>query len=172
MELIINFITDYSIEITIGLILGMLIILIITIIQGIYIRKVRDRYNAFVRGMKGIDIEGLFIQQDRDIKDIKRDINLFEKHITNLETKLSFAIHKIGFIRYNAFTGVGSELSFSVAFMDDFQNGFIITSIYGRDNSVCYGKPLVEGKSKIPLSAEELIAIERALKGNSLETSY
>lgn len=172
MEWIRNIISIYYIEILMGLAAGFMILLIISIIQGVKIKKSKDRYNLFVRGMNGIDIEGLFIKTDSDIKDIKRDINLFEQNINHLETKLTFAIQRVGFIRYNAFGDMGSELSFSIALLDNFQNGFVLTNIYGRDNSVSYGKPIKGGKSNIPLSAEELLAIDRAIKGEVLEKSH
>ena len=172
MALIKNIISIYNIEIIMGLLVGLVILFIISLIQGIYLKKVKGRYNSFFRGMKGIDIEELFIHVNRDIKDLQRDVNLFEKNINTLETKLTFAIQRIGFVRYNAFGDMGSELSYSIALLDNFQNGFVLTSIYGRENSVSYAKPMKNGVCRIPLSAEELIAIDRALKGEGLEKSY
>lgn len=168
MEEIMAFIGIYYIEILMGLILGIFVLLIIALIQGIKLKKIKERYNLFVRGMNGIDVEGLFIKTHGDIMDIRRDLTLFEKNLTSLETRHSFTIQRIGFIRYNAFNDVGSDLSFSIALLDHFQNGFVLTSIYGRENSVCYAKPLKNGESKIPLSVEEMLAIDRALKGEEL----
>ncbi len=158
----------YNIEIILGLIVVLIGLIIASIIIFIKVRKVKERYNLFVRGMSGIDIEGLFIKTNGDIMDIKRDLNLFEKNISQLETKLTFTIQKVGFIRYNAFANVGSELSFSIAMLDHYQNGFVLTSIYGRENSVSYAKSLKNGISAIPLSDEEIIAIDRAIKGEGL----
>lgn len=172
MEWVKDFISIYNVEIIMGLAVGLIILLIISLIQVISIKKTKERYNAFVRGMKGIDIEELFIHMNRDIKDLQRDVNLFEQNINTLETKLTFAIQKIGFVRYNAFGDMGSELSYSIALLDNFQNGFILSSIYGRENSVSYAKPMKNGVCRIPLSTEELIAIDRALKGEGLVKSY
>lgn len=167
-----EFVSIYNAEIILGLAVGLFIILIISLIQAVRIKKIKERYNAFVRGMKGIDVEELVIHINRDIKDLQRDMNLFEQNISTLETKLTFAIQKIGFVRYNAFGDMGSELSYSIALLDNFQNGFILSSIYGRENSVSYAKPMKNGVCRIPLSAEELIAIDRALKGEGLEKAY
>jgi hypothetical protein len=171
MELIREYISAYYIEIIIGLAVGLFLLLISTIILNFKIKKSKEKYNAFVQGCEGINVEELFIKIDRDIRDIRRDLELFQKDLSSIETKLAFAIQKVGFIRYNAFNDMGSELSFSIVLMDNFLNGFVITSIYGRDNSVSYAKPVKEGKSNIPLSAEELIAIERAIKGENIEFS-
>lgn len=168
MESIRNLISVYYIEILMGLAISVIFLLVIVIIQGKKISSTKERYNLLVRGMNGIDVEGLFIKINGDILDIRRDLFLFEQNISQLETKLTFAIQKIGFLRYNAFSDVGSELSFSIALLDHYQNGFVLTSIYGRENTISYAKPLKNGKSNIPLSAEEMIAIDRALRGEGV----
>ncbi len=57
--------------------------------------------------------------------------------------------------RYNAFSDTGSDLSFSVALVDDTQTGIVLSSIYGREESRTYGKPVVNGESAYPLTDEE-----------------
>ncbi len=169
MEYIREFISTYNIEIIFGLaiaIIGLFILLLIT--QG-KIKKSKEKYNSFMRGLTGVNIEDLLVRMDKDIREMERDINLIESNISSLDTKLTFAIQKIGFIRYNAFDGIGSELSYSIALLDNFQNGFVLTSIYGRESSISYAKPLKNGECNIPLSAEELIAIDRAIKGEIQE---
>jgi hypothetical protein len=169
MEWLKDNISVYLSEIVIGLAIFIMIILAISIVQGVKIRKIKDRYNSLVRGMNGIDIEGLIIKTNGELMDIKRDLSLIDQNVSQIETKLSFAIQRIGFIRYNAFPDIGSELSFSIALLDQYQNGFVITSIFGRESSVSYAKPMKNGKSNIPLSAEELIAIDRAIKGEGVQ---
>jgi hypothetical protein len=171
MEWLRYYISVYSAEIFIGLAIWLIGLFIITIIQGTKIKKVRERYSSLVRGMNGIDIEGLIIKANGDIMDIKRDLSLIDQNLSQIETKLTFAIQKIGFIRYNAFNDIGSELSFSIALLDQYQNGFILTSIFGRESSVSYAKPIRNGESNIPLSAEELIAIDRAIKGEGIQNA-
>ena len=64
---------------------------------------------------------------------------------------------------------MGSDQSFSLALLDSFKNGFVITSIYGRDYASTYGKPVKNGKSVYPLSVEEIQAIDRAIIGEISE---
>lgn len=167
MGIIRDFISKYYVEAILGLAVLLIIIFVLLIIAFKKIKSSKERYTSFMRGLTGINIEDLLIRIDRDLKGIERDINLIEKDLNSLDTKLAFAIQKIGFIRYNAFDGIGSELSYSIALLDNFQNGFVITSIYGRECSVNYAKPLKDGVCKIPLSAEEYIAIERAVRGEN-----
>jgi len=47
---------------------------------------------------------------------------------------------KVGVVRYNAFDDVGSDLSFSIALLDDNDNGVVISGIYSRESSTTYAK--------------------------------
>ena len=57
--------------------------------------------------------------------------------------------------RYRAFKDVGGDQSFSLVLLDAENNGFILTSIYGREESRVFAKRIVEGKATHPLSEEE-----------------
>lgn len=169
MESLKSIISYYYIELLIGLSIIVILLIFFVIISQYKTNKLAKKYNLLVNGIKDVNIEDLLISINKDINEINRDINLIDKNIDEIETKLSFAIKRVGFIRYNAFDDMGSQLSFSIALLDDFKNGFILTSIFGRESNVCYGKPIKNGTSNIPLSAEEIIALDRAIKG---EYSY
>lgn len=165
MEQVRQFIETYNIEIIFGILVAFLILLALYLISEIRISKIKNKYNELVRGMDGVNIEELLIQNGYRVEELRNDFSDLYKKVDNLNTKLTFAIQKVGFIRYNAFADMGSELSFSIAFLDNFLNGFVLTSIYGREQSTCYAKPIKNGKSIYPLSAEEIQAIDRAIKG-------
>ncbi|WP_168735931.1 DUF4446 family protein [Cohnella fermenti] len=78
------------------------------------------------------------------------------------EKRLSALKGRIGVHRFNAFSDSGSDLSFSVAFVNDNQDGVVITGIYGREQTFLYAKPLDKGQSAYMLSPEEKIAISQA----------
>lgn len=165
MESIKWIISNYYIEFIMGLSIISVLLTLFIIISQLKTNKLVKKYNQLVNGIKGINIEDLLTNINKDINNINQDINGMEQNIKEIETKLSFAIRRIGFIRYNAFDDMGSQLSFSIALLDDFKNGFVLTSIYGRENTISYGKPIKNGTSNIPLSAEEMIVIDRAIKG-------
>ncbi|HSH37083.1 DUF4446 family protein [Schnuerera sp.] len=167
MEQIIKFIEIYNVEITFGTLVAFIVLLILYLISEIRISRIKKKYNELVHGIEGVNIEELLIQNGYRIEQLRDDFSDLYKKVDNLDTKLTFAIQKVGFIRYNAFADMGSELSFSIAFLDNFLNGFVLTSIYGREQSACYAKPIKNGKSVYPLSVEEIQAIDRAIKGES-----
>lgn len=172
MENIINEISTYNIEIIIGLAIGLFVLLFLNILSLFKIRTIKKEYNKMAQGMSGINLEELLIHTSNDLDGIKGDIVKLDENIKSLATQITFAIQKVGFMRYNAFGDMGSDLSFSIALLDNFSNGFVLSSIYGRDNNVCYAKPIKDGKCKIQLSAEEIMVIDKAIKGMTLEKSF
>ena len=165
MERISEIIEIYYIEIVLGLSILFLLLLAFYIIAEIRINKLKNRYETLTRGMNGVNIEEILIQNGNEIDNFQNEIEKLNEQLNRLSTQLTFAIQKVGFIRYNAFADMGSELSFSIAFLDNFLNGFVLTRIYGREQSTCYAKPIKNGKSIYPLSVEEMQAVDRAIKG-------
>lgn len=167
MEEIRQIIQSYYVEIIFGLALAFLLLLVLYLIDQIRISKLKSRYDQWTKGMDGINIEKILLRNGEEINRLWAEINSTKRGLDKLDIKLGFAIQKIGFIRYNAFGDMGSELSFSIVFLDDFRNGFVLTSIYGREQSVIYAKPIKDGKSLYPLSVEEIQAVDRAIKGEN-----
>jgi hypothetical protein len=167
MEEIRQLIEIYNVEIIIGIAVAFLVLLVLYLISSIRISKMKKRYKELVRVKGNVNIEDVLIRNGQEIDDLKEQIKELGKSIEGLNTKLTFAIQKVGFIRYSAFGDLGSDLSFSIAFLDGFLNGFVLTSIYNRGQCICYAKPIKNGKSVYPLSVEEMQSIDRAIKGES-----
>jgi len=45
-------------------------------------------------------------------------------------------------VRFNPFSEVGGDQSFSIALMDGNNDGFMITALYTRDGNRVYAKPI------------------------------
>ena len=69
--------------------------------------------------------------------------------------------------RYKAFEDIGSDLSYSIAMLDGNNNGVIITSIYSRNESITYAKPIDNGISRYDLSEEENSVLHQAINTNN-----
>jgi hypothetical protein len=80
--------------------------------------------------------------------------------INELEKKSIFYFQKFNLIRYNPFENRGGDQSFSLAMLDQKNNGFVVTSIFMDGNTRIFAKPIEKGLSKYQLSKEEQQAIE------------
>ena len=77
----------------------------------------------------------------------KRDDQIIEV-CNNINNELSHCIKKVGILRYDAFGNTNNKLSFALAMLDKENNGIVINSIYGHDNSNVYAKPIIKAASK------------------------
>jgi len=117
-------------------------------------------YNPFKKDKKTINIKDVL----KYIKELEQKIDTTSKELKELKEKSRFCFQKIGIIRYNPFSEIGSNQSFSIALLDNNDDGVIITSLYAREGNRVYAKPIKAGKSQYTLSNEENRAIEEAIK--------
>ena len=68
------------------------------------------------------------------------DLSDLRTRIAALESAATDALRHVGFVRFNAFPDVGSELSYALAVLDDRGNGFVVSSIYSREEVRTYAK--------------------------------
>jgi hypothetical protein len=73
---------------------------------------------------------------------------------------------KMGFVRFNPFEDTGANMSFALSLLDGNDNGFVISSLHGREGTRMYSKTITKGKSKFKLTEEELTAIQNAQQKN------
>ena len=90
---------------------------------------------------------------------IKASMEKNRKDIENLYRKQEGAFQKIGIIKYDAFNQMGGQLSYSLALLDENDNGFIINSVHSTDGCYSYSKEVRNGDNSITLSAEEAEAL-------------
>lgn len=154
-------------KILIGVIINFLLIFILfmmNISNRRNLRKFRAKYNKLMVGAGDVSVEQLLEKCIDQVSEVTIKNKEIENEINKIERNLLQCYQKIGVIRYNAFENVGSDLSFSIALLDNNDSGFILSGIYSRDSSSTYAKPILGGKSKYSLSAEEIQALEVAKK--------
>jgi len=105
------------------------------------------------------------------LKNLRKSFEKLSGELENLKKEGRFSIQKIGIVRFNPFSEVGSDQSFSIALLDGNNDGVVITSIYTREGNRVYGKSIESGLSKYSLSDEEKAAIEEAENNYGKEKS-
>jgi len=100
----------------------------------------------------------------KQFKDLKGNFEKLSLEFENLKKDHQFSVQKVGIIRFNPFSEVGGDQSFSIALLDGNDDGLVITSFYTREGNRVYGKPIKAGISQYALSQEEIKAIETAKK--------
>ena len=73
------------------------------------------------------------------------------------------SLQKVGIVKYNAFKGMGGNLSSVVALLDYTNSGFILNCVHSREGCYIYVKVVDMGQTEIVLGNEEQEALEQAM---------
>ena len=163
MQSIISFINNKQIYIVIALIILVLILTIIITINHASLKKLERRYRKLMRGVNNKNLEDMVVSYLDKIDGVKGQNEDMKQMYEKINSEIKTCVQKTSIIRYKAFDDVGSDLSFSIAFLDGNSNGVILTSIYGRNESTTYAKPIDKGISRYELSQEESKVLEQAI---------
>jgi len=154
----------YSPYILIAFTIIIFILIIVQIRTASKLKILSNKYKKLLNGTNNKSLEQLIFDTLSLSNDIALENKEISKKIKNIQRDMQSCIQKVGVIRYNAFENVGSDLSFSIALLDNNDNGVVISGIYSRESSTTYAKKIVNGQSKHALSAEELQAISESKK--------
>lgn len=147
----------------IGIFVLLIVLLVLMITQMVRLSKLIKRYKKFMGGKNakslGKDIVGLY----EDNKFLKTSMEKNKKDIQTLYRKFEGAFQKVGIVKYDAFNQMGGQLSFSLALLDENDNGFILNSVHSTEGCYSYTKEIKGGLCEISLGDEEKQALDIAM---------
>jgi hypothetical protein len=124
--------------------------------------QIKKKLKTFFNGKKASDLEGVLFEEIKRLKKAESDIKQLFKSSKVLEKMASQSIQKVGVVRFNPFKETGGDQSFAIALLNSQDNGLVISSLYTRQGTRVYSKPIEAGQSKYPLSKEEIEALKKA----------
>lgn len=164
LEILLEIINQYNTEILASLSIITFLLIIISFSLIIKTSRIKEKYKRIMRGNDGKTLESLINDNLDKIDESVIKLQALDQNQNVIQKRLEGCIQNVSVIRYNAFETMGSDQSYSVALLNNQGDGAVITGIFGRDASVSYSKPIVNGNSSYPLSKEEKTAIFTALK--------
>lgn len=161
-----SILSNYGIDIGIVmlvLILLIMIFIVLVICLIVRINRLSKKLGSFMSGRDGASLEKNIYALYEDNKMLKEHMVKHRKDIQNLYKKHEKAFQKMGLVKYDAFHQMGGQLSFSLALLDEYNNGFIINSVHSTDGCYSYTKRITAGECKLALGKEEEEALSRAM---------
>lgn len=164
MQSIMNLYNYLGIYIVAALILIVIILFIIMTLNMKSIDRMESRLKKLTRGVDSTNLEQLVSSYMDRVDTVAKETKEMKDLYSSIHGKVDNCLQNISIIRFKAFEDVGSDLSFAVAMLDNNKDGVIITSIYGRNESTTYAKPIDKGISRYELSAEENTVLKNAVE--------
>lgn len=151
---------DIQLLITISAVIGILIISTIWIIAKlIKLDRVRKE---FFSSSTDKNLEQVLVEQNRSIVKINQMLDKHNAQITDLSILNKDNVKKIGFVRFNHIDGSGGNLSFTLALLNEHDDGMVISSHHGRTGARLYAKQIKKAASESKLTEEETQAVTNA----------
>ena len=155
--------SDYVI---IGLAAVTVILFILYIVNVVQMAQLKKRYKIFMSGKNARNLEKTLIDRLDQVDSLIEANAANEKNIQKLFANMKFTFQKVGLVKYDAFHEMGGKLSFSLALLNETDDGFVMNAVHSREGCYTYVKDIIAGNSVIVLSPEEKEALEMAKNSN------
>ncbi len=149
------------------LLVSIAIIIVLILICFILIMINSSKINTLLDYSDDGDIIGALKDYYQKVDDLAATIESKTDAVTlsrlsECESKTSMSVKKLGVIHFDAYDDVKGNLSFSVAMLNDNDDGIILTSLYGHNSCNTYVRDVRNGKTSVKLLKEEIMAFEKA----------
>lgn len=114
----------------------------------------QKKYDFFTEG-KEANIDAVLTDTLQKLHETQAELAALQGKHRELHEQVQHCLQNVKLVRYDAFDAMGGEMSYSMLLTDAKNNGVLLTSIYGREESRSYAKDIVSGKSSYPLAEEE-----------------
>ncbi len=158
-----GFDSDYLLLGVLGFAILLLIFILINMIQ---MHKLKKKYKMFMDGKNAKTLEESIMNRMDQIDYLISSNKKNEDDIESIHKNLKGTFQKVGLVKYDAFQEMGGKLSFSLALLNQINDGFIINAMHSREGCYTYIKEIIDGNSIIALAEEEKEALEMAMNYN------
>lgn len=163
MKLFLKFMADNMPFIMVIMAVVMVIMLCVMIKQAWTLSYMKKRYRKMMNGVDGDNLERLLMGHIDEVRHVIEENKRLDNENRRMDALLKMAVTRVGMVRFRAFEDMGSDLSYAVALLDAHNNGVVFSSIFGREDSRSYAKPIEDGKSSYPMTKEEEQALHEAM---------
>ncbi len=147
----------------IGCLVLIAVLLILNVLAMSKIRRLDRKFDYFMRGKDAETLEDVILDQIDEIKNLKAEDRATKDAMRTLNRNSRASFQKLGIVKYNAFKGMGGNLSTAIALLDYTNSGFILNCVHSREGCYIYVKEVDMGQTEIVLGNEEQEALEQAM---------
>lgn len=148
------------------ILIGMLVLIVVLfVLVSVMIGNIKIRNKQIKRLLSGTqagDLEDVIMKRFAEMDAVKNNSKRLTKEHKEIQAHLSSCVSKIGLVKYNAFEGMGGNLSFALALLDSDNDGVVLNCMHTREGCFNYAKEIIGGEAYVVLSEEEKEAIKRA----------
>ena len=160
---LVNFIAAHEPALLLTSMLLILVLLILVVYTMVRLSSMRARYREMMRGTQADDLEGMLVGHIHEVEQIAATNARILEENELIRQFIRKSVVRVASVRFRAFEDMGGDLSYAVALLDANNDGVIFSSIFAREDSRSYIKPIKDGSSEYPLTDEEKGVLREAM---------
>ena len=148
-----------------GALCGIIVLLVVLVVYLLIgLSSLKTLYGKLMRGSEsGQSMEKMLIAHIEETRRVAEENKKLREENARMDALLKTAVTRVGVVRFSAFQDMGSDLSYAVALLDAYNNGVVFSSIFAREDSRTYVKPIENGHSTYTMTKEEEQAVKNAI---------
>ena len=138
----------------------------VVVTLGVWVFVLEHRMRKLLAGKDLQSLEGVIRALGDDIRALEKFQANTTNYLAEAEKRIKRSVQGVETIRFNAFkgTGDGGNQSFAIALLSENGDGAIVSSLYARDRTSVFAKPVKGFSSEYEMTEEEKYAIAQVSK--------
>ncbi|MGI9118398.1 MAG: DUF4446 family protein [Minisyncoccia bacterium] len=138
-------------------------IILTLIVTAGYIILAR-KYRSIFKKTNSVSIDEVLLSLIRATEDLEAGSRHHEKVLESHDARIRASIKRAEVIRFNAWDDIKGEQSFTTSFINENGDGVIVSSLYARDKTSIFAKPVNAWTTNQTLTDEEKEILENSKK--------
>ncbi len=127
------------------------------------LREIQTAQRALLGPHQKRDLAQHALDLEEQVRNLREAVTILTDEVERYRHDLDAALSNMAMVRFDAFRDTGGEQSVSMALLDNYRSGLVVSVIVAREFSRIYVKYLDHGIPDRELAPEEQAAVERAV---------
>jgi len=142
------------------LVIGLFALAVIILVALVI--RLGNRVERFTRGSSALSLESVITKLVHDQQENLTTHESLIQAINQLDKRITTSHRGFAMARFNAYDNTGGNQSYCCVFLDETGSGMVLSSLYSRERSNSFAKPIVQFVSEFELTKEEKQVLEKA----------
>ena len=154
---------DIAPYLSLGLAVAAVMLAVLLLLLWLRVRRLRRAQLVVMGRSEQRDIVAHTENLDSQVRNLREAVEILTDKLDDHKRHLDRALTNRAVVRYDAFRDTGGEQSASMALVDNYRSGFVVSAISARDFARIYMKTIDRGVPDRELSPEEAEAVAQAM---------
>lgn len=137
--------------------------LLCVIILTVLVLILNRRIDFLTKGKQGNSLESIIQELIADQKNQSEKHESLVKNTKSIHGRVTGSFRGFAMHRFNAYEHTGGNQSFCCAILDENGRGMLLSSLYSRERSNVFAKPIHDFNCEFELTKEEKTVLEKAI---------